>query len=147
MPLRSQITLRLALGYMVAAATLGAWMLVGKTIPHTIAWTKWLPLHIAWMVGGGFLQFIMGTAFWILPKFANQPSFYGRVYWFDLAVISLNGGLFLFTVAQFLPPGSFWQALSRWGFGIAVFAFIAHIFPRIKPFRSEEPEENRQGGQ
>ncbi len=135
MPTRSQWTLRLALIYMLGGATLGAMVLIGKVHPPLGHWMPTLPLHIAWMVGGGFLQFVMGTAFWILPKFADRPSFYGNVFFFDAAVVALNAGLLSYSLGQAISAFTFLKSGSGLLFAIAMLAWIAHIFPRIKPFQ------------
>ncbi|NOX38653.1 MAG: hypothetical protein GXO78_14075 [Calditrichaeota bacterium] len=138
MPARSQWTLRLALIYMVGGATLGAMMLIGKVHPPLAHWMNGLPLHIAWMVGGGFLQFVMGTAFWILPKFADRPSFYGNVFFFDTAVVALNVGLIVYSLAHGVAAFTFLKSWSWPLFAIALLAWMAHVFPRIKPFQGVE---------
>lgn len=73
MPFPSRLMLRLSLCYFLAAFTLGAVMLAHKAWPiHTAVWSL-LPLHIEFALFGWIIQFTMGTAYWILPRYLEGP--------------------------------------------------------------------------
>ncbi len=135
MPPLSRFTLRVAVVYLIAGATLGSLALIGKAIPAYSQWIGFFPLHIVWMVIGGFVQFTLGTAFWILPKFSDRPSFYGNVPAMVLSIVAINGGIFVYTLNFVFSPGGEVALAARllWLMG-AIGAGI-HLLPRIKPFQ------------
>ncbi len=135
MPPDSRLTLRLSVLYLVGGATLGMMVLTGKALDAYREWILLFPLHIVWIAVGGMVQFTLGTAFWILPKFANKPSFYGNVTAYRWCIALLNAGIIIYTVNFTLWQLSWLAALVRWVWGIGAIAAGIHFFPRIKPFQ------------
>ncbi len=135
MPYLSLITLRLSVLFMVGGATLGAMALTGKALPGVAHWVALFPLHIVWMVIGGFVQFTLGTAFWILPKFADGPSFYGNVRAYQVSIATLNFGVILYTLQFSLHLPLFIGSVVRVLWVLAAASAAYHFFPRIKPFQ------------
>ncbi len=135
MPFLSLLTLRMAVLFMVGGATLGALALIDKASLSQGLWIQLFPLHIVWMVIGGFVQFTLGTAFWILPKFATGPSFYGKVKAFQLSIMMLNGGTILYTINFTLFHSSLLNFGIRLLWLVAAIAAALHFFPRVKPFQ------------
>ncbi len=135
MPLPAVITLRMAVLYLIGGATLGAMVLTGKALPAYAQWITLFPLHIVWIAIGGFVQFTLGTAFWILPKFATGPSFYGNVRAFQWCIGALNVGVILYTVNFVVFQNDLLGLGVRVLWVIAAVAAGIHFFPRIKPFQ------------
>lgn len=101
MPKLSVWFIRASLIYMSIGFLFGALVLLQKgilTLPW--AWRLLLP-HTEIMIFGWTLQFVIGVAFWILPRFSQEPR-YGRVTlaWGGFALF--NAGLLLVIVGSWL---------------------------------------------
>jgi heme/copper-type cytochrome/quinol oxidase subunit 1 len=71
---------------------IGASMLVHKAYPlHPAIWAL-LPIHIELLVIGWIVQFTMGTAYWILPRYLKDSS-RGNTRMARLMVLLLNIGI------------------------------------------------------
>ena len=130
MPRLSQWFIRLALLHLVLGFTFGALMLANKGLPlHPALW-RLLPLHIELLLVGWTMQLALGVAFWILPRFlTDQPRGNETGAW--LALILLNGGLWLFNLGTFFGASQIVVFFGRVAEVTAVAAFAWHIWPRI----------------
>ncbi len=130
MPRLSQYFIKLALLHLVLGFTFGALMLANKGLPiHPGLW-RLLPLHIEVLLLGWTMQLALGVAFWILPRFlADQPRGNETGAW--LALILLNGGLWLYSLGVFFSAPKLLLFLGRTAEVGAVAAFVWHIWPRI----------------
>lgn len=130
MPGLSVWTVRLALVNLVIGFTLGMLLLWNKGL-FIGAWVwRLLPAHMELLLLGWTAQFILGVAFWILPRFGSAR---GNVKAAVAAVMLLNAGVWMVASAP-LWPGAQW--LPLWGRGLetgAALAFALHAWPRIKP--------------
>lgn len=131
MPKLSVYFVRAALVHMGIGFLFGSLILHHKGIP-LYGWTwKLLTPHIELMIFGWTLQFVMGIAFWILPRFSHEPR-YGRVglgwcsFWvFNVGVaVAAIGGWFMADVALLL---------GRLAMLLAMLFFAVMIWPRVKP--------------
>ncbi len=131
MPRLSFWAVRLALLYLLVGFTLGALLLANKGLPFAPwIWTL-LPIHITFMLFGFLVQFVMGVAFWILPRFTGGSRGNVRLGW--AAILFLNlGTLLVACQALFALPGSILLA-SRVCEGLAGLLFIANAWRRVKP--------------
>src|SRR5699024_9937063 len=66
--------LRTSLLYLLAAFTIGAAMLAGKAYPIYPQIWQLLPVHIEIAIFGWIIQFTMGTAYWILPRYLKTGA-------------------------------------------------------------------------
>ena len=131
MPKLSAWLVRSSLIYMGLGFLFGGMILYHKGIP-LFAWTwKLLTPHIEIMIYGWTMQFVMGMAFWILPRFTGTNR-YGRVQlgWWSFAL--LNSGLLLVVL------DAWWFAqwptiVARLLMLAAVVAFVVMMWPRVKP--------------
>lgn len=143
------VMVRLSFGWMVVGFVIGGAMLVDRTVPG--AWRAWLaPGHGHMLFVGWFLQFVLGIAFWLLPRkrSPDHPVGYNeRLAW--LGVVALNSGLML---------RMFGEPLERTGQGNAVtitilfssailqvaaaLVFVFQLWPRISVRRAK----SRHGG-
>lgn len=109
----------------------GALILFHKGIPIS-AWTwRLLTPHIELMIYGWTLQFVMGVAFWILPRFTAVAR-YGKSYlgWWSFGL--LNGGLTLSAIEGWFGAGIY-STIGRLAMLAAVVAFAVMMWPRVKP--------------
>lgn len=118
--------LQMGLGFLF-----GGLILFHKGVPiYSWAWRLLNP-HIELMIFGWTIQFVMGIAFWILPRFSGEPR-YGRVSLGWWSFVLLNAGIL------FNNLGS-WFVVSALTFAgrlltlAAVALFAVLIWPRVKP--------------
>jgi hypothetical protein len=125
--------IRAALLYLVVGFTLGALLLVHKGIPlHPALW-RVLPPHLECMLLGWTLQLALGVAFWILPRFPQGPARdHEALAWWAFGL--LNVGVCLVDVGWMLGLPGWVPFLGRLSETVAVMAFAAHAWPRVKPF-------------
>ncbi len=141
MPPLSRWFVRTAFLYLAVGFTLGGLILVQKGLGILPGVWAWLPVHVALVLFGWILQFTLGMAYWILPRWGVIE---GRNRGNDtlprLSYAGWNGGLLCLLAAPLLR--SAWSAqAAAWCNGIggtflvlAALLFLAHAWPRIKPF-------------
>ena len=131
MPKLSVWLVRASLVYMGIGFLFGSLILLHKGIPLS-GWTwRLLNPHTEIMIYGWTMQFVMGVAFWILPRFSGKAR-YGKTHlgWWSFGL--LNGGLLLTAFDGWFGIG--WpSAVGRVAILAAVVAFVAMIWPRVKP--------------
>ena len=131
MPKLSVWLVRAALIHMGIGFLFGALILHHKGILiYPWSWRLLNP-HIELMVFGWTMQFVMGIAFWILPRFRGDQR-YGKIYlgWWSFAL--LNIGILLAATGTWFVADlvSLVGRLSIFG---AVILFVILIWPRVKP--------------
>ena len=131
MPKLSVWLVRAALIHMGIGFLFGSLILHHKGIPiYGWSW-KLLNPHIELMIFGWTMQFVMGIALWILPRFSVKPR-YGKTFlgWWSFGL--LNGGILLTATGSWfaLDPISL---MGRLGTLSAVLLFVISIYPRVKP--------------
>lgn len=132
------IAVKTSLIWMLAGFVIGGLMLVDHLIPGN--WRAWLmPTHGHILFVGWFVQFVIGIAFWLLPRKRRPelPLGYGEHKAF-IALAMLNIGLAFRVVAE-----PFWR--SRYDNAlidsllvassilqvVAIFIFVSQMWPRI----------------
>jgi hypothetical protein len=128
MPRLAVLTVRASFVHLIIGTSLGAFLLTTKaTGLWPVVWA-WLPAHVETMLVGWLVQFALGVAFWILPRFGGQR---GSVPLAWLAIVLLNAGVVLSGLAPYLrasQPALAGRLLSL----AAIGAFALHAWPRIK---------------
>ena len=133
MPRLSIWLIRAALLYLLLGFTIGALILIQKgTNLFPEVW-QLLPLHIETLLFGWTLQLIMGTAFWILPRFAQEPK-RGNEKLVGGAFVLLNLGLGFVVGSVVFPDASWLFFLGRLAELAGVGAFVVNAWPRVKSF-------------
>lgn len=133
MPRLSVWLIRAALLYLLFGFTFGALILIQKgTNLFPTTW-RLLPLHIEFLLFGWTLQLIMGTAFWILPRFAQEPK-RGNETFVGVAFGLLNVGLVLVVGSVVFPGISGLFFIGRLAEFVGIGAFILNAWPRVKAF-------------
>jgi hypothetical protein len=96
----SAVMVRTSLLWLVAGFVIGAAMLTDRALPGE--WRLWMaPSHAHMLFVGWFLQFVVGVAYWLLPRrrTTEQPLGYQEQA-ATLAVAALNVGLLLRIAAE-----------------------------------------------
>ena len=140
MPLLTRVTLRCSLGYFIAGTGLGSLLLLNKGWHFLSKPWVWLQLHMEWVLIGWMVQFVLAVAYWMFPR-AGLPPIRPRPELATASFVLLNLGIG-FTSLGFVwqwktaavLPGHFLECS-------AILLFAIHIWPRIKPFRSEESSQ------
>jgi cbb3-type cytochrome oxidase subunit 1 len=116
---------------------MGALMLVHKAYPlHPALW-QLLPMHIEITIFGWIIQFTLGTAYWMLPRFLQSPQ-RGKKFPAILMILLLNLGI-IFVVINSLVQTTLSLSLTGRLFELAaVILFISLHWKRIVTYRSRE---------
>ncbi len=133
MPSLSVYLIRVSLIHLGLGFTFGALILLQKGL--WIAPDLWRLLipHREIVIFGWIIQFVIGVAFWMLPRF-NTPPARGNELLVWIAFVLLNAGLILVCAETFLVQFR-WLGLSgRLLEALAVILFVIHLWPRIRPF-------------
>jgi len=100
MPAPSRWMIRSSLIYLLVGVLIGASLLLEKAYPIFPQLWVLLPVHIEILIFGFIIQFTLGTAYWILPRFLEgKPR--GNPLAAKLIVGLLNSGIIL-NVMSFL---------------------------------------------
>lgn len=131
MPKLSVWLVRASLIHMGIGFLFGALILHHKGIP-IYAWSwRLLNPHIELMIFGWTMQFVMGIAFWIMPRFSGNHR-YGNVSLGWWSFVLLNTGVLVTAVGTWFALNSVALVghLNTLG---AVLLFVILIYPRVKP--------------
>lgn len=130
MPRLSQWAVRAAFMYLLLGFTVGALLLAHKGLPlHPALWS-WLPAHIEFLLFGWVVQLTMGMAFWILPRYWQQPRRPNPGY-ATTAFVLLNLGIWLVVVGTTFRAGPWVVLAGRLAEVGAVLFFALHAWKRI----------------
>ncbi len=99
MPTVSRWMIRISLIYFVLSAAIGMCLLLNKAYPFYPEIWKFLPIHIELMIFGWLIQFTLGTAYWILPRFLKNKA-RGNLGMAITIPILLNGGIWLVVLSS-----------------------------------------------
>lgn len=139
MPRLSVWAVRAALLYLGLGFTFGALMLLNKGMPYDMGVWRLLTAHIDVALLGWMGQFLIGIAFWIMPRFSGERR-YGNVRLAWLAVALLNAGVILGVVGS-------WSAAALTALGhvldvLAVLCFALHLWSRVKPLGGQAAQSS-----
>ena len=142
----TSIMLRLALGWLVIGFVIGGAMLTDREVPGQ--WRLWLaPGHGHMLFVGWFLQFVIGVAYWLLPRkrsprqpvgYVERPAY--------IAVAALNSGLMFRVGAEAAERSGHANDLSFTALVIAAVLqilaaaiFVVQLWPRVaaRPIRQK----------
>lgn len=131
------VMVRLSLGWLLTGFVIGGVMLVDRSLPG--AWRAWFaPSHGHMLFVGWFFQFVIGIAFWLLPRkrSPDRPLGYNERLSL-LGVGALNIGLMLRVSSEPLEPigqGTVVTITALFASAIlqvaAALVFILQLWPR-----------------
>ncbi|MFO7845800.1 MAG: hypothetical protein R6V27_04495 [Balneolaceae bacterium] len=124
--------IRLSLCYLLFAVVTGAFILVHKAFPlHTAVWGV-LPVHYEVAIWGWLVQFVMGTAYWIFPRF---PGDSGRgPVWLAWGILTgINAGVWLLAASVFMNDIAI---AGRTSILLSVLAFTGLMWNRVVSYRN-----------
>jgi heme/copper-type cytochrome/quinol oxidase subunit 1 len=130
MPRASTWAIRLSLIHFTAGILLGATMLFSKAGVGSVGMLNHRLTHVHMMLFGWLVQFVIGVAYWILPKFSEAPR-RGNTTLIWGSLLALNLGALLGTGEPWVP------SLGGAGWSLEILAcllFSVHLWPRIKGF-------------
>ena len=100
MPLISRLMIKLSFIYFVFGAGIGALMLINKAfLISPVIWFIF-PVHIEFLIFGWIIQFTMGVAYWILPRYLESKG-RGNPWMAWLMVTLLNIGILAVAFAPY----------------------------------------------
>ncbi|MCA9900962.1 MAG: hypothetical protein H6654_08280 [Ardenticatenaceae bacterium] len=130
MPRLSQWLIRTAFIYLLLGFTFGALLLAHKGVPlHSALW-GWLPAHIEFLLMGWIVQFTMGVAFWILPRYWKHPRRPNAIM-AQIAFVLLNLGIWLVVLGTTFRAGQGVLLTGRIVEVCAIIFFVMHTWKRI----------------
>jgi hypothetical protein len=136
MPLQTVWMIRLSLVWLLTSVLIGALILLGKAVPlPPMVWAL-LPVHYELAIWGWMVQFVIGTAYWMFPKYLTGlrrgPQWAG---W--LLFILINAGVILLCASHLIAdqPIQFAAQLGRGSILIGILAFILLIWNRVTTYR------------
>lgn len=131
---------RASLIHMGIGFLFGALILHHKGIPiYGWSWRLLNP-HIELMIFGWTMQFVMGIAFWILPRFSGDQR-YGKVYLGWGSLVLLNSGIVM-TASGIWFTQNLLALAGRVGTLSSIVLFAVLIWPRIKPLGGYAASQN-----
>lgn len=136
MPAHSRWMIRCSFMYLVLGFLLGALMLINKVYPLHGAIRMLMPVHIEMLIFGWIIQFTLGTAYWMLPRFLEgEPR--GSTYGATAMVLMLNTGIILVVLDRFgisdLPLDISGRILET----VSVVLFIVLHWNRVVSYRNK----------
>lgn len=130
MPKVSVWMIRMSFLYLIFGIFIGTFLLISKSLlVASFAWNL-LPIHIEFLIFGWIIQFTLGTAYWILPRYLKTKG-RGKTLPAIMMVIFLNAGILLMVISEVFPNYSFWGMLGRSFQLLAVVLFIRLHWQRI----------------
>lgn len=136
MPVPSRWMIRLSLIYLLLGIGMGAAMLIHIAYPlHPAIW-QLLPVHIEVTIFGWIIQFTLGTAYWMLPRFLTSPQ-RGPRWAANALIIILNVGILLTLLDDISDTEMPVQLLGRCLELLAVIIFISLHWRRIVTYRNQ----------
>lgn len=121
---------RAALVYLLLGFTVGALLLTHKGLALHPAFWSWLPAHIELLLMGWIVQLTMGVAFWILPRYWEEPRRPQETY-AKIAFVLLNLGIWCVIAGTTFRAGAGVLLAGRGLEAAAVILFAVHNWRRI----------------
>lgn len=136
MPIPSRWLIRSSYVCLFVGMIIGASMLVHKAYPlHSAIWAL-LPVHIELLIIGWIVQFTMGTAYWILPRYLKDSS-RGNIRLALLMVLLLNIGIAVVIIDRLTVTDLPIVVIGRLLEVSAVVLFIGLHWQRIVTYRNK----------
>lgn len=128
--------IRLSLIYLIIAVFIGGTLLIHKVVPLHPAFWSLLPVHYEFAIWGWIVQFVMGTAYWIFPRFLEGPARGNETATWVMAVC-LNTGILLLIISIFIESGPDLRLIARFLIGLSVLLFGLLAWGRVITYRNK----------
>lgn len=137
MPAQSIWMIRISLVYLLIISLIGSLLLIHKVIDiHPMMWA-FLPVHYEMAIWGWLVQFVMGTAYWIFPRYL-QPKPRGSVRTAWLVVVLLNTGVLFLIVENLLQISRLFKMSGRVLIIASILCFASIMWERVVSYRDLE---------
>lgn len=133
MPPLSVLLIRTALCWLALGVTTGALLLAARAAPLPATAARLFHLHTEALLLGWMVQFAMGVAWWILPKYPRRPE-RGPAAPVWAAWLLLNAGVLLAGLGRSVGASDGVVIAGRVAEVLAAVVFAAVIWPRVKAF-------------
>jgi hypothetical protein len=133
MPFLSRLLVRSALCWLTVGAAMGALLLSAKAMPMPAGGFRLFALHAEALLIGWMVQFTMGVAWWILPKYPRLPE-RGPAGPIWAAWLLLNAGVLLAGIGRAVGAPEVTVLAGRSAELLAAVAFASAAWPRVKAF-------------
>jgi hypothetical protein len=127
------LLVRSALVWLAAGAAMGALLLGAKAVPMPTGVFRLFSLHAEALLIGWMVQFAMGVAWWILPKYPRLPE-RGPAGPIWATWLLLNAGVLLAGIGRSLGAPEATVVAGRIAELLGAIAFAAAAWPRVKAF-------------
>ena len=132
MPRLSVLMIRCALISLLLGSTAGA-LLLGRFPPALSRIAPLRAMHLDLMLFGWLVQFVLGVAYWILPRYATRPE-RGPAAPAATSFVLFQAGLVLALLGSATPALHALAPAGRLLLAGASLLFAILLVPRIKPF-------------
>ena len=122
--------IRLSLANLLMGITIGVLLLINKAVSISPELMLLLPVHIELLIFGWIIQFTLGTAYWILPRYLISKDRGGSVLAI-LMPIFLNTGILMVLVSNAGEQMNFIALYGRIAELLAVLFFIILHWNRV----------------
>ncbi|MCW7491917.1 cbb3-type cytochrome c oxidase subunit I [Leptospira sp. 2 VSF19] len=122
--------IRVSLIYLMIGSSLGAILMLNKAFNLDPEIWRYLPLHYSILIWGFFIQLIMGTAYWMFPKFLSEKP-RGSTWQVWFLFYSYNSGLVLFLITKFIFPFEFLVLIGKFLIFLGLITFIKIAWSRV----------------
>ena len=133
MPSLSVLLVRTALCWLASGIAMGALLLAAKAAPLPAGVSRLFHLHSEAVLVGWMVQFALGVAWWILPKYPRLPERGSPAPIWGVWLL-LNGGVLLAGVGRSVGAPDAIVMAGRVAELLAALAFAAAAWPRVKAF-------------
>lgn len=134
MPVQSVWMLRLSLIWLLVSVMIGGLILLEKAMNIMPLIWGFLPVHYELAIWGWMVQFVIGTAYWMFPKYLSG-SRRGPEWLAWSVLVVLNAGIMILTASILLQI----PLLAQTGRGfilLSIFTFAALIWKRVVTYRN-----------
>lgn len=128
MPLLSRWAIRLSLGYLVVGFGLGGLLLAAKELGGPADLLRLRALHPPFLLGGWLVQFSLGVAYWVFPRFGRRRP---RAWLVVVGLLFLNLGIWVEGLGLLLYGRGPLPPLGRGLQTVAVLIILLHFVPRV----------------
>ena len=132
MPRLSSWMIKVSYLYLFIGATIGALLLVNKATGD-IQWI-WvmLPAHVECMIIGFIMNLVLGTAYWIFPRYFTKPNRGHPVpAWSGFGLVNL--GVIVVVIARYMPSAQILLGVGKVAEVAGIILFVSSLWFRVYP--------------